>query len=122
MINRIEITGIHTKITEDLHKYVQSKISRLDRYIPKHSRESVHAEVKLTQSKSSDKKQYVCEVILHLPKEIITAKDSTLNMFAAVDIVERKLKTQLLKYKELHQRSSKIRTILKKVRMRKSGR
>lgn len=122
MISRIEITGIHTKINEDLHKYVQSKIARLDRYVPKNSRESVHAEVKLTQSKSSDKKQYTCEVILHLPKEIITAKDSTLNMFAALDIVERKLKAQLLKYKELHQRSSKIRTILKKVRMRKSGR
>jgi ribosomal subunit interface protein len=81
----------------------------------------VHAEIKLMQAKSSDKKQYTCEVILHLPKEIVTAKDSTLNMFAAVDIVERKLKVQLLKYKQLHQRSSKIRTILKKVRHRNTG-
>ena len=89
--------------------------------MPKHSRESVHAEVKLSRSKSSDKKQYSCEVILHLPKEQITAKDATLNMFAAVDIVERKLKSQLLKYKALHQRSSKIRTIIKKVRIRKAG-
>lgn len=121
MIERLEITGKHVDITDDLKKYVIKKVSRLDRYVPKHARESVHAEIKLMQSKSSDKKQYTCEVILHLPKEIVTAKDSTLNMFAAVDIVERKLKAQLLKYKQLHQRSSKIRTILKKVRNRNTG-
>lgn len=121
MIERLEITGKHVDISEDLKKYVIKKISKLDRYVPKHARESVHAEIKLIQAKSSDKKQYTCEVILHLPKEIVTAKDSTLNMFAAVDIVERKLKAQLLKYKQLHQRSSKIRTILKKVRHRSSA-
>lgn len=121
MIQRIEITSKHVDISEDLKKYVTKKISKLDRYVPKHARESVHAEIKLIQAKSSDKKQYTCEVILHLPKEIVAAKDSTLNMFAAVDIVERKLKSQLLKYKQLHQRSSKIRTILKKVRNRSTG-
>lgn len=118
MINRLDIAGIHTEITDDIKKYVTKKIARLDRYVPRNSRESVHAEVKLKQTKSADKKQYTCEVILHLPKENITAKDSTFNMFAAVDIVERKLKAQLLKYKEMHQRSSKIRTVLKKIRHR----
>ncbi len=121
MIERIEITGKHLVVTDDLKKYVLRKISKLDKYVPKNSRESVHAEIKLLQAKSSDKKQYTCEVILHLPKEIVTAKDSTLNMFAAVDIVERKLKAQLLKYKQLHQRASKMRTILKKVRRRNIG-
>jgi ribosomal subunit interface protein len=121
MIERLEITGKHVELSDDLKKYVIKKISKLDRYIPKHARESVHAEIKLMHTKSSDKKQYTCEVIMHLPKEIVTAKDSTLNMFAAVDIVERKLKVQLLKYKQLHQRSSKIRTILKKVRHRNTG-
>lgn len=118
MIQNIEITARHLDLSDELRKYITKKVARLDRYVPKHSRQSVHAEVKLVQAKSSDKKQYTCEVILHLPKEYITAKDSTFNMFAAVDIVERKLKTQLLRYKELHQRSTKVKTILKKVRMR----
>lgn len=121
MIKNIEITGIHTDISDELKKYITKKVSKLDKYVPKHARESVKAEVKLLKSKSSDKKQYSCEVILHLPKEKITAKDATLNMFAALDIVERKLKSQLLKYKDLHHRSSKIRTIMKKVRIRKAG-
>lgn len=120
MIKKIDIAGIHTEITDDVKKYVTKKIANLDKYVPKHSRESIHAEVKLMQAKSSDKKQYTCEVILHLPKENVTAKESTLNIFAAIDIVERKLKAQLLKYKELHQRSSKIRTVLKKIRRRSS--
>ena len=122
MIERIEISGIHTEVSDELRKYIIKKISRLDRFVPKKLRESVHTEVKLILAKSSDKKQYSCEVIMHLPKENLTAKDATFNMFAAIDIVERKLKAQLLRYKQLHQQPTKIRTILKKVRLRKTRR
>ena len=103
MINRIEITAINVELGTDIKKYIQRKIGRLDRYIPKKARQSVHAEVKIweTNAKSNDK--YECEVILHLPEQQLLAKESTLNMFAAVDIVESKMKTQLHKYKEQHE-------------------
>ena len=47
-------------------------------------------------------KSNICEAILHLPHETIMVKEATINMFAAVDIVEAKLKTQLKKYKDTH--------------------
>ncbi len=63
-------------------------------------------EVKLKEDKAlkheNHKRQSTCEVILHLPKEVITVSETTLNMYAAVDIVEMKLKHQITKYKELH--------------------
>ncbi len=39
---------------------------------------------------------------MHVPGARITAVESTINMFAAVDIVETKLKNQLKKHKEKH--------------------
>jgi len=103
MINRIEVTGINIELGTDIKKYIQRKIGRLDRYIPKKARQSVHAEVKIWQTNAKNNDKYECEIILHVPEQQLMAKESTLNMFAAVDIVESKMKTQLHKYKEQHE-------------------
>ena len=103
MINRIEITSINGELGADIKKYIQRKIGRLDRYISKKARQSVRAEVKIGQTNTKNNDKYECEVILHLPGQQLVANESTLNMFAAVDIVESKMKTQLHKYKEQHE-------------------
>lgn len=102
MIQKLEINGVHTEVTEDLQKYVYKKIGRLDQYMSAHARESAHAEVKLKEQKSKTRVSCTCEVILHLPKETLTTSETTVNMFAAIDVVEQKLKNQLKKYKEKH--------------------
>ena len=63
--------------------------------MPKHARKSAHAEVKLKESKAKNKKQCTAEVTIFMPGEVITAKETTVNMYAAIDIVEEKLKAQL---------------------------
>jgi len=101
MISQIDISGIHYEVSEDLKKYISKKMSKLDRYVPRHAREMMHVDVKLVELKTkSDRNE--CEVIVHLPDQQLTAKESTVNMFAAVDIVETKIKNQLKKYKALH--------------------
>lgn len=102
MIQKLEINGIHTEVTEDLNKYVLKKIGRLDQYMSAHARESVHVEVKLKEQKIKARVSCTCEVIMYLPKEKLTTKETTVNMFAAVDVVEQKLKNQLKKYKQKH--------------------
>lgn len=102
MIQKIDITGVHLEVDDELKKYVYKKLGRQDRYIPKAYRESVHLEVKLKESKAKNKEERTCEVILHLPGENIVIKESTVNMYAAIDIVEAKLHSQLKKYKDLH--------------------
>jgi ribosomal subunit interface protein len=116
MIAKMEITGVHMKVDEDLHKYVTKKIGKLDKYMNKHVRESAHAEVTLKESKAKDKKQCTCEVVLHLPKPELTTKESTLNIYAAVDIVEAKLKNQLKKYKETHDSPRLHRRVINRLR------
>ena len=102
MIKKIEIAGIHTEVTEDLHKYIVKKISKLDQYLPTSARESAHAEVKLKEQTVKSRVECTCEVILYLPKATITTKETTVNMFAAIDVVEEKLKNQIKKYKQKH--------------------
>jgi putative sigma-54 modulation protein len=102
MVNKIEIDGVHMTVDDDLRKYVLKKIARLDKYIPKHARLSAHMEVKLKEGKGKGKTERTCEVLIHLPHDNITVNETTVNIYAAVDIAEEKLKTQLHKYKELH--------------------
>lgn len=102
MIQNIDITGVKFELDDVTKRYVTKKIGRLDRYLPKHARKSVTAEVKLKEINKDHGNKYEAEVILRVPEKVITAKDSTLNMLAAVDIVEAKLTTQLKKYKETH--------------------
>lgn len=108
MIERIEVSGIHMTVDDDIYKYVIKKIGKLDQYISRHARQSAHASVKLKSVKIKTRKQATCEVILYLPKGRITTKETTMNMFAAVDIVEQKLKNQLKKYKDTHEKPYQI--------------
>src|SRR3990167_9145682 len=100
MINAISITGVKFDLDETTKKYVIKKIGRLDRYLPRHARKSAKAEVKLKEINKDHGNKYEAEVILYVPEKILTAKDSTVNILAALDIVEAKLATQLHKYKE----------------------
>jgi ribosome-associated translation inhibitor RaiA len=79
MLQRLEIQGIHAKVDDKLKAYVIKKLGGLDRYISRHGRESAH-----------------------LPHQTIIVKENALNMYAAVDIVEAKLKQAIQKYKDLH--------------------
>lgn len=135
MIKKLEITGVHTKVDKKLHDYITKKIGKLDRYMSRHVRESVHAEIFIKEITVKGKpkggkqpargtvgsREHTCEVILHLPKDTITTKETTMNIFAAVDIVEAKLKNQLRKYKEMHDSSRIHRRVLARLRRRTSA-
>lgn len=118
---KIEIAGVHMELDDDLKKYVTKKMDKLERYVPRRVRGSAHTVVKLKESHAKNKRQFTCEVILNLPNEQITVSESTLNMFAAVDIAEETMKNRLKKYKEnkVSEKSGgkdrKVRTLLGKL-------
>jgi len=102
MITSIEITGLNKYSLDDTtKKYVMKKIGRLDRYLPRHARDSATAEVKLAEVNRDHGNKYEAEITLCVPDKTLTAKDSTVNILAAVDIVEAKLVAQLRKYKQV---------------------
>ena len=100
MIKTITITGVKYELTDKTKSYVEKKIGNLDKYLPRHARKSATADVKLKQLNNASGNKYEVEVVLTVPDKVITAKDSTMNVLAAVDIVEAKLKGQVRKYKD----------------------
>lgn len=100
MIASIDVTGIKYEVSPKTLRYVTQKIGKLDRYVPTHARKSMTADVKLRQVNRDFDNKYEAEVILNVPGKVITATDTTLNMMAAIDIVESKLTVQLQKYKD----------------------
>lgn len=100
MIESIDITGVKYNAGDQVQKYVMRKIAKLDRYLPRHARKSVTADVKLKQVNRDHGNKYEAEIIINVPDKRLTAKDSTVNMFAAIDIVEAKLINQMRKYKQ----------------------
>lgn len=100
MIKNLTITGLKYDLTDTTKKYVEKKIGGLDKYLPRHARKSASADVKIGQINNPGGNKYEVEVVLNVPDKVITAKDSTMNVLAAIDIVEAKLNGQLRKYKQ----------------------
>jgi ribosomal subunit interface protein len=121
MIRKIDINGVHMEVGDDLKKYVMKKIGKLEKYVPKYARESAHAEVKLKEGKVKTREQRTCEVILRLPHESITISETTINIFAAVDIVEEKLKKQLYRYKAKYAGPKLRQRFMARLRQRNAG-
>lgn len=100
MIKNLTITGQKYELTDTTKRYVEKKIGGLDKYLPRHARKSAAADVKIRQINNPGGNKYEVEVIINVPEKVITAKDSTMNVLAAVDIVETKLNGQIRKYKQ----------------------
>ena len=100
MITQIQVTGIAYEVDENTRKYVTKKIGHLDKYLPKHARKTASAEVRLEQVDHDHGNKYEAEVKINLPGKSVTATDSTGNMMAAIDIVEKKIQAQLHDYKQ----------------------
>ena len=127
MIKHIDIAAAQKsyEIDADLNKYIQKKIGKLDRHLKRQERDSARADVKLKESTGKGGKKCTCEVILHIPGTKLTAAESTVNMYAAVDIVEQKLQNQLKKNKEkksgnTNKRKGRARKSLSEIFSRKS--
>lgn len=116
MLQKFEITGLHVTVDDPLRKYITRKLGHLDRYIPKRHRESAHMEIRLKEAKHSGRQECTCEVTLRLPHETITVTEATINMYAAVDIVETKLKQQIQKYKDAHANGKLRRHLFRRFR------
>jgi putative sigma-54 modulation protein len=102
MIKHIDITAAQKdyEIDPELAKYIQKKIGKLDKHMKRENRAISRAEVKLKESNGKGGKKCTAEVIVHIPGTKLTASESTMNMYAAIDIVETKIQNQLKRHKE----------------------
>ena len=100
MIEKIEISGNGYKIDESFKKYVEKRIGKLDKYLPRSSKKDVVAKVIVTEIGKSKGEKYEISAAMDIPGgKVIAAKDECSNVFAGVDLVEAKLTGQIRRYK-----------------------
>lgn len=112
---KVDITGRNFEIDAKLKAYVQEKLGGLDKFIARGDQSAARAAVVLEEDVSGrEDNRFVCDAILSLPKQQLVAREGTVNMFAAVDIVEAKLTSQLSKYKAKHHEAVRRGKLLSK--------
>ena len=99
MLQKFDVIGIHVKIDQALHAYLEQKLRSMDRYVPKHERTAAHLEVRLYEQRQDNHKLPTCEAILRLPGETFALTETGVTPYAAVDIVKAKLKLDLSHYR-----------------------
>lgn len=100
MIEKIDISGSNFKVEESFKKYVEKRIGKLDRYLPRQHRKDVVAKVVVTQVDRDHGNKYEISVSLNIPGgKVLAAKDEASNIFAGIDIIEAKLTGQIRRYK-----------------------
>ena len=99
---KLTIDHIHVKPDPKIEEYIEEKIGKLDHVLSRHAKDSAHADVKLKAGPGRGQKKYICEVVVHLPQQIITVNQAGITSEAAIDLAEAKLRIQLKKYKDKH--------------------
>ena len=100
MIEKIEVNGNGYKIEEPFKKYVEKRIGKLDRYLPRGFKKDVICKVVVTEiGKGKTDKYEISAAMVLTGGKVIAAKDECSNVFAGVDLVEAKLTGQIRRYK-----------------------
>ena len=92
---RIQITGRHVEVPDDVRAYIQAKAMKLPRFYDR------IREIEVVLDHESE--QFTTEVIVRADrKHTFVARETGPDTFALVDLVIDKLERQLIRHKEKH--------------------
>lgn len=113
MIEKIDITGNGFKVEDSFKKYVNKRIGKLDRYLPRGSKKDVVAKIIVSEIGKGKTEKYEISVAMDIPGgKVIAAHDECSNVFAGIDLVEAKITGQIRRYKlEVQPHRRKIKNL-----------
>ena len=91
---RYQVRGENLEITQAIREYVESKVSKLEKYFADSLEANVYANAKVY--KNNKKK---IEITVPLRGVTLRAEETNEDLYAAVDLVVDKLERQMRKYK-----------------------
>ncbi len=89
---QLNITARHLKLTPAISDYVQKKLEKAKRFLDP----LIWAQVVLDVSKQ----RHAAEIIIHTTGRTFTAKEESVDLYAAIDLASDNLDEQLRRYKE----------------------
>jgi len=99
---KIQVKGRHVVVTDALREHAEEKLSRLHRYLQeRHIDEVTRVELELWVEKNrSIANSQVAEATIFTRGPVIRARESSHDMYAAIDLVTEKLERQAKKYRD----------------------
>lgn len=88
----VNISARHVKLTPAIADYVQKKVDKARRFLDP----LIWAQVVL----SVEKTRHIAEIIIHSSGRTFTAKEESIDLYAAIDLASDKIDEQLRRYKE----------------------
>lgn len=96
-----ELATKNFELDEKTKEYAFDKLGGLEKYLPKHMRSATNVAILLEADPSGrEDNRFVCDAVVIVGGTTLVSREGTVNMFASIDIVEAKLKVQVLKLKE----------------------
>jgi putative sigma-54 modulation protein len=89
---QVNITARHIKLTPAIAEYVQKKLEKAKRYFEDLIRAQVILDV--------EKNRHIAEIVIRAAGRTFTAKEESLDLYAAVDLASDKIDMQLRRYKD----------------------
>lgn len=96
------IRGENIEVTQAIRDYVTKRISKLEKYFEKGSKDTAHVNLKVYPNKNAK-----VEVTIPLPYLTLRAEETSNDLYASVDLVTDKLERQIRKYKTKVNRKSR---------------
>ena len=90
------ISARNMEVTPRLREYVESKVSRLDRYLP--SIDDARVDLRVENTRSAEDRQ-VAQLTVRARGTILRAEERSSDMFASIDAVLDKTYRQIARYK-----------------------
>ncbi len=100
MIENIEISGTNYEVEDGLKAYVEKRIGKLDRHLPRENRKDIVAKIVVAEVNRDHGNKYEISASLDIPGgKVLAAKEESSNVFAGVDLLEAKLDGQIRRFK-----------------------
>jgi putative sigma-54 modulation protein len=94
---QVIIQGRNVEVTDRLREYVESKVEKLDRYLPTIT--EARMELSTEQTRSAEDRQ-VAQLTLHIKGVLLRSEERSSDMFTSVDNVMDKIRRQIDRYKD----------------------
>ena len=118
MIEKIDISGNGYKVEDSFRKYVEKRIGKLDKYLPRGAKKDAVCKVVVTEiGKGKNDKYEISAAMELIGGKLLAARDECTNIFAGVDLVEAKLLGQIRRYKlevQPHRQRKGLKNLFKK--------
>jgi ribosomal subunit interface protein len=109
---KIRLSASGLDLTAELEKYAHAKIAQLAKKVPRDLRAPSLCDVHFMQSRKKDAKLNTCVVAFTLDSTKLKAEETTLHMYAALDIAIVHLEHQLADF--VASRKSPLKARIKK--------